>query len=134
MLSAVRAVQIRGPATSPPSIARFKRDVRAALGADVPDRREPGLERPPRVDRRPHGVVERRLGDRSDDRVAGAFAGDVGVASMSPGSTVDVRRSMILAPAGVCQPSWTETMRSPAMRTLAFSRGDVATPSIRRPA
>jgi hypothetical protein len=54
--------------------------------------------------------------------------------SISPGRTVDERRSMTFAPGGVCQPSCTATMRSPAMRMLARSRGAVPAPSISRPA
>ena len=79
MLSVWRAVQMRGPGTSPSLIARLQRDVRAAVRADVADRGEPGLERAPRVDRRPHGGIDRAQRHRADDRVRGAFAGDVRV-------------------------------------------------------
>jgi hypothetical protein len=55
----------------------LQRDVRAAVGAHVANRRESRLERPPRVHRRSHRIIERRHRRGANDRVALTLAGDV---------------------------------------------------------
>jgi hypothetical protein len=57
----------------------FERNVRAAFGAEIPDRGEAGLERSLRIDRRTHGIIHGAERDRFQDGVARAFGGYVRV-------------------------------------------------------